>query len=55
MSMGHWWNDADRGKQKYWEKNQFQCHFLHHKSHMDLPGAKLGPPRREAFGQPPDP
>jgi hypothetical protein len=21
MSMEHWWNDTDRGKLKYWEKN----------------------------------
>jgi hypothetical protein len=21
MSMEQWWNDTDRGKQKYWEKN----------------------------------
>jgi len=21
MSMEHWWNDTDIGKQKYWEKN----------------------------------
>jgi len=21
MSMEHWWNDTDRGKLKYWERN----------------------------------
>ena len=21
MSMEQWWNDTDRGKRKYWEKN----------------------------------
>jgi hypothetical protein len=25
------WNDIDKGKQKYSEKNLSQCHFLHHK------------------------
>jgi hypothetical protein len=28
-------NDTDRGKSKNSEKNLFQCHFVHHKSHMD--------------------
>ena len=25
MSMEQWWNDTDRGKLKYWEKNIIQC------------------------------
>jgi len=25
MSMEQWWNDNDRGKLKYWEKNIIQC------------------------------
>ena len=24
MGMEHWWNDTDRGKQRYWEKNIIQ-------------------------------
>jgi hypothetical protein len=33
--MEHWWNETDRGKQKYSGKNLSQCHFVPHKSHMD--------------------
>ena len=33
--MEHRWNETDGGKSKYSEKNLFQCHFVHHKSHMD--------------------
>jgi len=25
MSMEQWWNDTDKGKLKYWEKNIIQC------------------------------
>jgi hypothetical protein len=33
--MEHRWNETDRGKPKYSEKNLSQCHFVHHKSRMD--------------------
>jgi len=36
MNMQHWWNDTDRRKQKYWERNLSQWRFVHHKSHTDL-------------------
>jgi len=48
MSVGHWWNDTDMGKQKYWDKDLPQCHFVHQKSHTDWPDVKPGPTRLEA-------
>jgi hypothetical protein len=33
--MEHRWNEIDREKPKYSEKNLSQCHFVHHKSHMN--------------------
>jgi hypothetical protein len=48
MTMEHWWNDADRGKPKYSEKNLSHCHFVHYRSLMDGPGIEHGPPRSEA-------
>jgi len=44
----HWWNDNDRRKAKYSEKDLSQCHFVHYKS-------RNGWPRRinaRAMGQP---
>jgi hypothetical protein len=46
--MEHRWNETDRGKPKYSRKNLSQCHFVRHKSHMDLPGIETVPPRWEA-------
>jgi hypothetical protein len=34
--MEHQWNEIDRGKPKYSAKNLSQCHFVHHKSHVDM-------------------
>jgi len=29
--MERWWNDSDKRKHKYVEKNVSQCHFVYHK------------------------
>ena len=42
MSMEHWWNDTDRGKLKYKEKNLSQCHFVHQESPMEDLGLMRG-------------
>jgi hypothetical protein len=50
--MEHRWNEIDRGKPTYSEKNR---QFVHHKSHVDGPGIEPGPPRWEAGDLPPKP
>jgi hypothetical protein len=32
---------------KSWDRNLFQCHFVHHKYHMDWLGIELMPPQEE--------
>jgi hypothetical protein len=46
--MKYRWNEIDRVKPKYSEKNLSQYHFVHHKSHMHWVGMEPGPPRWEA-------
>jgi hypothetical protein len=43
---------------RYWqvsEINLFQCYFIHHKSHMVLPGIESKPSRWETGIKPPEP
>ena len=28
VDVGQWWDDNEGGKQKYWEENLSQCHFV---------------------------
>ena len=44
--MEHRWNEIDRAKPKYSGKNLSQCHFVHHKSHMDWTRVSAGRCRR---------
>ena len=47
LNMEHWWSDTDI-KLQYFKKNLSQCHFDHHKSHIEWPGTKPGPPQWQA-------
>ena len=46
MSMKRCSDETDREEQKYWDKNLFQFHNIHHKSQVDPSGIQTGPPRR---------
>jgi len=48
MSMEIWWNDTERGKQKYLKIKPFQCPSAHHTSQTDWPVVETWPPRWEA-------
>jgi hypothetical protein len=40
MNMEHWWNDTNRAKARYLERNLSQCHFARYESHMERNGHK---------------
>jgi len=40
-NVERWWNDSDRERHKYWEKNPCKCHFIHRKPHTYWPGNGL--------------
>jgi hypothetical protein len=43
-----WWNDIGRGNPKNSEKDLSLCHFVHHKSPIDLPESEPVSLRRQA-------
>jgi len=51
VSFGHSWDDTDRRKPRYEEKNLSQCLFVYHKSHMEWPGLEPGPPLQLEVGE----
>jgi len=36
-NMEHWWNDTDRAKLLYSDKNLFHCYFVHRRAHVEWP------------------
>jgi len=46
--MDHWWDDTDRGKLKYLEKNLSHCYFDQHQSHKHWPWSEPRPMQSEA-------
>jgi hypothetical protein len=48
MTVEYSWIDTDKGKTERSEKNLYQVHFVHLKSHTDWPEFETGPLRLEA-------
>jgi hypothetical protein len=46
------WDNTDRRGSNYLERNLSQCHFFHHKSHMDRTGDEHVRPQGEAGDYP---
>jgi hypothetical protein len=49
-SVENWWNDTDRERQKYWERNLTQCHFVQNKPDIDWPGIEPAPSGQSGDG-----
>ena len=57
MSKKWVWNTGEtywQVKQKVFWENLSQCHFVHQKYHMNLPGINIIPPLWEAIDKPPE-
>ena len=52
--MKHWWMILTGENWSTGREKMSQCHFVYHKSHMDLPGIEHGYPPLEAGDWPPD-
>jgi hypothetical protein len=48
ISMDNQWNDIDRRKSMYADKNMCHCHFIHNNSHLGWSGIEPGPPQWES-------
>lgn len=47
--------NTNRTEPKHWEKHLSQCHYLHHKFHMDWAGSETGTQQWQAGDQPHEP
>ena len=51
MTVKHWWNVTDMKKIKVHQEKPVQCHFGHHKSHIDQAVIEIGPLQWDAGDQ----
>jgi len=52
--MECWWNDTNRGRQKYWERNPSECHFVQHEFPVDWPAIVPVDPQLDVIDQLPE-
>jgi len=53
-NMERWWNDTERVKPKYWERNLSQCRLIHQKYDRHWSGIEPETQRWETGGWPPE-